>query len=331
MSRPPTLRNRIKWARRRILARPVGKRTTVVRRARRPPQPIGSFRLYGICCAFTEEDIIEASVLNAFAQGCERVFLIDHASPDRTVQRAIDVGAEHVADMHAHTPFEEGRLNTVNDLVRDISEDEPGDPIWWLHFDADEFPRGPLHMTVRDYLCTLDARYRVVGSTFVNHYPTDAPANVRAKHPIELQPFCERELFSYCSARHFKHPLQRYDFDAPGIRQCNGLHRPEPSPHAPWAEPRRGIVTHHFQFRNEAETRRRMGLVLERKSKGGQQPIEQRADCLDAVYSGAWSDVRLRRTRLGNRPVRLRHWQDLEPGLDPSWDVRHDEADRETA
>ena len=38
--------------------------------------------------------MIEATVKNAFTQGCDRVFLVDNNSPDGTVQQAIAAGAE---------------------------------------------------------------------------------------------------------------------------------------------------------------------------------------------------------------------------------------------
>src|SRR5690349_12004867 len=55
-----------------------------------PPKPDLSLpvRLFGIVATWCEEDVIEATVHNAFAQGCERVFIVDNESPDATLRRA---------------------------------------------------------------------------------------------------------------------------------------------------------------------------------------------------------------------------------------------------
>ena len=59
-----------------------------------PPRPISVLpvRLFGLVGTWFEADIIEATVRNAFAQGCERVFIIDNESPDDTVERAVAAG-----------------------------------------------------------------------------------------------------------------------------------------------------------------------------------------------------------------------------------------------
>jgi len=47
-----------------------------------------------------EEDVVEATVRNAFAQGAEAVYLVDNASTDATVARAEAAGAT-VAEIFA--------------------------------------------------------------------------------------------------------------------------------------------------------------------------------------------------------------------------------------
>lgn len=277
------------------------------------PTPLVSFQLVAVCVTFAEQDVIEATVLNAFAQGCDRFLLIDHSSPDETVARALGAGAEHVADIEPLERMEDNRPSLVNDIMATVSAENPSTPTWWLHLDADEFPRGPGGRTIREYLTTLDRRYRVVGSTFLNHYPTGEPANRRRRHPIDDQPMCEPELVSFCGRGHYKHPLLRHDVGASSPRQWWGLHRPEPTPEAPWTEPMDELITHHFQFRNEEDTRRRLDLVGERRSQLRADPVIGRSQVVDALYAGRWQEVRLRRTRVGNRPVRLQDWRDVLP------------------
>src|SRR5688572_32394541 len=81
------------------------------------PNPI-NFVLYAVVGAWMEADIIEATVLNAFVQGVDRVFLVDNDSPDDTVQRAQKAGAEHVLTYKTTTYDEEYRINIMIEFVR---------------------------------------------------------------------------------------------------------------------------------------------------------------------------------------------------------------------
>jgi hypothetical protein len=45
------------------------------------PDVLDDFKLFAVVGAWMEEDVIEATVRNAFTQGCERVFLVDNESP----------------------------------------------------------------------------------------------------------------------------------------------------------------------------------------------------------------------------------------------------------
>src|SRR3569623_1577160 len=60
-----------------------------------PRQP--TFQMYGLVAAWYEADIIGDCVRHQFAQGCERVFLIDNGSPDDTIEQAQAAGAELAA------------------------------------------------------------------------------------------------------------------------------------------------------------------------------------------------------------------------------------------
>ena len=68
----------------------------VTARARRPATAsrCDRFGLYAIVVTWMEADVIAATVRNAFAQGCERVLLVDNDSPDDTVAKAEAAGAE---------------------------------------------------------------------------------------------------------------------------------------------------------------------------------------------------------------------------------------------
>ena len=60
--------------------------------------PIGSgasekITLFATICTWYEADVVYATVKNAFAQGCDRVFIIDNSSPDNTIEEALSAGA----------------------------------------------------------------------------------------------------------------------------------------------------------------------------------------------------------------------------------------------
>ena len=77
---------------RRILDRQV-EGTVTTRPNPSPPQPLPEFRFFAVLGTWMEEDIVEATVRNAFAQGVEAVYLVDNASTDATVERALSAGA----------------------------------------------------------------------------------------------------------------------------------------------------------------------------------------------------------------------------------------------
>ena len=122
-----------------------------------------------------EEDIVAATVCNALAQGCERVYLVDNGSTDGTVDAALREGAILGRSFRTDRYDEGLRLRHMNDVVAEVSLAEGDQHIWWLYLDADEFPHGPWGMTLREYLATLDERFRVVGTRFFNHYPSGTP------------------------------------------------------------------------------------------------------------------------------------------------------------
>ena len=192
-----------------------------------PPNPdlLGDFRLFAVVKSWMDEDIIEATVRNAFAQGVERVYVIDNGSDDETVARAEAAGAV-IAEVY-HTKQFNPRLAQVliNGVVARESLRCGERYIWWLHLDSDEFPEGPDGLTVREYLATLDRRFRIVGAEFLNHLPSGKPeyltripsarlstsllrlppavdADLRHRDPLEASPPALRRRRAF-------HPLRR--------------------------------------------------------------------------------------------------------------------------
>jgi hypothetical protein len=247
-----------------------------------------------------EDDVVEATVRNAFAQGVEAVYLVDNASTDATVERAVAAGATLAESFTTDVYEERVRILFMNAVVARVSL-ASGDPhIWWLWLDGDEFPEGPEEMTVAEYLRTLDRRFRLVGSTYYNHVPVEQPAYIPGFHPLDFQPMGSRflpEQPRYCPQPHWKHPLQRFDRQGPFLGSLQGFHGATVLMGGKVIEPVGGIVTHHFPYRDEAATRKRMELLcggMDRNAYNdsiGNSSIKKRFDTLDAVYAGRFDLV----------------------------------------
>lgn len=278
------------------------------------PDTLGRVRLFGVLGTWMEEDVVEATVANAFAQGVERVYLVDNDSRDATVDRAVGAGAVLAESFHTEVYQEHVRILLMNAVVARISL-EVGEPhVWWLWMDADEFPEGPGSMSVREYLATLDRRFRVVGSSYYNHFPTAKPESLPGFHPVDLQPMCEpyvRDRLRFCPQPHFKHPLQRFDSAGPFAMSIIGFHAANTLAAGPLLEPEGGILTHHVQYRDEELTKARMARLCAGEGRNthnhslGNTEIGKRFASLDAVYARRWAEVdnlRQRGPSLGVHP-----------------------------
>jgi hypothetical protein len=263
------------------------------------PDVLPGFRFYAVLGTWMEEDIVESTVRNAFAQGAEKVFLVDNASTDATVERAVAAGATLAERYRTISHNEEVRILFMNAVVARESMASDADHVWWLWLDADEFPEGPDGMTIAQYLGTLDRRFRTVGSTYYTHFPTTKPETIRGIHPVDLQPMCEKYVSKHivtCAQSHYKHPLQRFDRHDSYLMSHGGFHYATLGNWSRLFEPDGGIVTHHIYYQNEAVSRHRLDLINDpvrnaHKISLGRTEIIRRRKNLDAVYSQRWDEV----------------------------------------
>jgi hypothetical protein len=288
------------------------------------PAPLDDFRLFAIVGAWMEEDVIAATVANALTQGCERVYLVDNASPDETVREAVAAGAIHAATFWTPHYDEVLRLKVMNHIVQNVSAECGAEHVWWLWIDADEFPHAPGGATVRDFLDTLDRRFRIVGGRFINHFPNGEPAYRRGYHPLDFQPLCEEHREPICALGHRKHPLQRFDRAGPPIVADRGFHRAS-SAERPLREPNDAVYIHHFPYREENVTRRRLaalcaaddgGNVRARTGDDATDGMLPRFQTLDAVYAHDWSRVRNYRADGRFAVANPMPWTSLVPAAD---------------
>jgi glycosyltransferase involved in cell wall biosynthesis len=267
-----------------------------------PPRPqlLDDFAFCAIIKSWMDEDVIEATVRNAMVQGAEAVYLVDNGSTDGTVRIAQKAGAV-VAEVYQTEAFD-GRLAQalMNATVARESLRHGADHIWWLYLDSDEFPEGPGGMSIGEYLATLDVRFRLVGARYENHVPSAKPEYLPGYHPIDFQPLGYEFLpvrQPPCGLGHWKHPLQRFDRFGHFVLSSPGAHSATCSDAL--VEPSAGILTHHFQYRDEELTRTKLKLTCgpgsERTilyaTRGQGGGFARRHRSLDAVYAGRWKEV----------------------------------------
>jgi hypothetical protein len=264
------------------------------------PNPLPAFRFFAILGTWMEADVVAATVRNAFTQGCERVYLVDNDSSDGTTEAACAAGAVLARSYSSDSYDETLRLRLMNEVTEEVSRAAQAEHVWWLWHDADEFHHGPRGLTLRDYLATLDRRFRVVGARVFNHFPHQKPEYLPGFHPLEFQPLCQEFTVDHCPAGHWKHPLQRFDRTGPPIVSDIGFHKAHCDDQL--IEPATPVFLHHFQYRDEAVTRGRLELLCSQDAGGRSRialtdarwngsGISKRFRTLDAVYRQRWERV----------------------------------------
>jgi hypothetical protein len=286
------------------------------------PEPLASFGLYAIVVTWMEADVIGATVRNAFTQGCERVLLVDNDSPDGTVAAATDAGAELAASFSTPQLDELLKVRLLNETVASVSAASGHDHIWWLWLDADEFVHGPQGSTVRELLSSLDRHFRIVGTRYFNHYPDRRPEYLTGWHPLDFQPLCEERIGNLCAVGHRKHNLQRWDRRGPPITSGLGFHSARCE--VTLSEPTIDTYTHHFPYRLQEVTRRRLDALCGRdgggqsrvalhdrqvrRNAGTDSDMTKRYRTLSRVYARDWAHIDNLRRRGARIGVQLRPW-----------------------
>ena len=281
------------------------------------PEPLETFAVYALVMAHNEEDIIGDSVANAFAQGADRVLLVDHHSSDSTVEIAIRNGAELIATFDQESFNDDLRIDLMNSIVDEVSTTSQHEHIWWLWFDADEFPRPASGGSIRQTLERLDREIRLVGARSLDHYPTPGqPEYVPGIHPASYQLLAREHHYSFCTRHHRKHPLQRWDREGALLRATGGFHAATCSS-GPIAEADLDLVIHHIDWRNRNAVERRLAADGRLKAPRTNSAFYARLRSIEAVYSYDWANV-WDHHPLARRPgIKVQDWREMKPRLSP--------------
>jgi len=282
------------------------------------------FVFHAVLFTWREADIIEACVRNLFAEGVDRVFLVDNGSPDATVEMAARGGALHMDTIVSERFSEDIKCGGVVSCVCKVLREEAPERAWWLFCDADEFPTAPGHGTIREFLAGLDDRIRVVGGHFLLHYPVTRPYYCCGFHPAEFQ-FCASlhdDQAIYCDLVHNKHNLIRFDHAAYDISIHAGYHGL--SAHEELFEAKESLRIHHVQYRNREETLERLAALTRVDSHGASRLGDAGFHDRKGAGGNMWQYVRreaeARKMYDGELPGGLRAWTSAASHI---WKARH--------
>ena len=223
-------------------------------RSRPLPETLPEFELFAVMKTWMDEDVIEATVRNAMAQGCDIGFHRRQRQYRRTVQRAVEHGCHCGGGL---------RDRVVRWAPRTAAHERRGRP-------------GVVAVRGRTRLVAVPRQRRILrrpraecrsastwrprpalppssGLDYSTIFRPASPNTCRGFHPIDFQPLCYEfePTRAALSTGHWKHPLQRFDRHGQFLLSNDGTHTAycydrliEPSRRdrdAPLSVPRRGL------------------------------------------------------------------------------------------
>jgi glycosyltransferase involved in cell wall biosynthesis len=212
--------------------------------------------LNAILCVWNEEDIIASTVKNAYAQGCDKVFIIDNDSSDRTVQQAKRAGGIYHATFTTDVFDETQKTVYLNKCVLGLNDKLSDEHNWWLYIDADEFPDFHTGKTIKEMLADLPDDVRAVGAYCCNHTPTHKPYSIPGLHPIDFMP-----VGSIDKSTVWKYSLLRHDRNKPPLYSRSGAHTYNGNGVA-IKEANVFFYLHHFYYRRPEVSRKRLEALI---------------------------------------------------------------------
>jgi glycosyl transferase family 2 len=300
--------------------------------------------LYAIISTWYDADIIEASIKNCFTQGASKVFILDNASPDNTVEVAIKARGILAKCYETKMYDEDLRIRLQNEIIKEESEKAGIGDLWWMVLDADEFPTTLDGKPVIESL-RLDNSIRLIGTDFIDLYPSeyDTEEYIPGKHPATVMSHAvwrRGNTRTNRSCSHWKHSIIRLFNGIQDIAHSRGNHTVT-NYHAPTAnagaamntrriisttiaEPEFDLFMFHAPYRNRTTASRRLEALCGNGRNAWDDQVTKnqgairRWKSLEDVYEHRWDQVVMAHTQIYGREIRglaLYPWRTLVPSL----------------
>ena len=289
----------------------------------------GNIKLFAVISTWNDADIIRASIQNCYLNGCERVYILDNDSSDKTQQVAKFAGATDIISYPTKVYDDDLRIRYQNGIVQIVTEEEKLPCVWWMVLDADEFPTTRNGEKIVDYLSYLNPKINTVGCDFIDLYPIRKKYYQRGKHPalcMDHGVWRRGGVKRYCQCGHWKHSLIKFNkgnWNAAHFRGNHGLAVERPKREILF-ESTSDLVFFHAPIRHPNDTYKRLQLLCGtgRNEWDDQvtnnQGAVKRWKCLDAIYAEKWNEVEYPHSQVYGRPVvglALYPWRVLAPDL----------------
>jgi hypothetical protein len=212
--------------------------------------------IFGLTAVWNEGDVIWATVRNLFAQGADEVFVIDEESSDETREEAQAAGGRVVAQATSGVFAEAEHCRHIRRVIEEQTTEAGGD-VWWIVVDADEFPRGPDGVTIRELVAGLPPWVDTVGSRVLEHLPDAASSYEPRTHPAASIPLAHWYNDPFCPHGHWKHQLFRVR-SADDLYPLRGHHTVGAGDGRRIREASPSLLMHHVPFRDRTRTETRL-------------------------------------------------------------------------
>lgn len=282
-----------------------------------PSEPSARARplILGLAAVWNEEDVIWATVRNLLAEGADEVFVMDDDSDDDTLAEAGAAGATIVQLPGGGVFNEAERSKRIRSFV-DEQTRRVGADVWWVVVDADEFPRGPDGIRIRDLVEQLPEWVDVVGSRVLDHLPDAASSYLPRTHPVQSISLARWYNDPYCPRGHWKHQLFRIR-TAGDLYPRGGRHTVGTDDGRRAREAGQSLLMHHVPFRERIRTETNLRTAAAPGGRYAEAPeitrlrLAHRLSILDDVYNGRFDVIPNDFAGEQARGIVLSCWRDL--------------------
>lgn len=190
---------------------PQGWRPGILNYMNSPLQTEKNAAVYAIISTWNDADIIGANVRNCLSNGIDRVFILDNASEDQTVDVALNCGAELCERYETEFYDDDLRMKKQNEFIARTVQGEGKKDHWFVALDADEFVTGYDGMPYAEMLRRTPREIRVHCADAFDLYPMSPDEYQIGLHPAS------------CMAMGMKRSMSRGAFwKCPAVRYFDG-------------------------------------------------------------------------------------------------------------